>query len=284
MGNPIVSTAWVAERLHDDSVCVVEVFSTREDAQAATVRVPGAVRFYWKDLCWHPTNREFVTPDELAQRLGPVGISHEHTVVLFGDPVQFGTYAYWSLLMAGHADTRIVDGARAKWLAEARPTRLDVTAREAREYVPGTPATAMRVGRDDVRAHLGRPQRLLLDVRSPEEYSGERVMAYGSFDHGAERGGRIPGAKHFYFGHFLNEDDTFRTADEITAALRQAGIDVHAYDEIVCYCRLSHRASLAWTALTHIVGLDTVRIYDGSWTEWGSIVGVPIENPLVAPR
>ena len=136
----------------------------------------------------------------------------------------------------------------------------------------------MRLGRENVRENLGKEGRFLLDVRSPEEYSGERVMELGKFDHGAERGGRIPGAKHLFFKELLNDDDTFKSPEELTAALNGVGADPEKVDEIVAYCRLSHRATLAWTAMTYILGWEDVKIYDGSWTEWGSIVGFPVER------
>jgi thiosulfate/3-mercaptopyruvate sulfurtransferase len=137
----------------------------------------------------------------------------------------------------------------------------------------------MRIGRDNVRDHLGEPHRLLLDQRSPEEYSGERVSDYSfAVDHGAEQSGRIPGAVHLYFKELLNEDDSFKSPEQIRAVLAKAGIAPEKFDDIVCYCRLSHRATIAWLALSQILGLPNVKIYDGSWTEWGSIVGFPIEK------
>ena len=138
---------------------------------------------------------------------------------------------------------------------------------------------SMRVGRDNVLNNLKKPGRLLLDARSPEEYEGKRVADYSfAFDHGAERSGRIPGAVHLYFKRFLNEDDSFKSPDEIRALLAAAGIAPGKFEDVVCYCRLSHRATLAWVALSFVLGLGNVKIYDGSWTEWGSIVGFPIEK------
>lgn len=275
---PIIDGAWLEARLGDATVKIIEVCSDPDDAVYAAGHIPGAIRFFWKELCWHATDREFVTPTELAMRLGAAGISDGDTLVLYGDPVQYGTYAFWALTMAGHRDLKLLDGARAKWLAEGRPMDAAAPAPATVAYVSGNADASMRVGRDDVLAHLGQPGRFLLDVRSPEEYSGARVMEKGKFDHGAERGGRIPGARHLFFKELLNEDDTFKPAAELKAVLDAVGANPATAGEIVCYCRLSHRATLAWTAMTFILGYEGAKIYDGSWTEWGSIVGFPVEK------
>jgi thiosulfate/3-mercaptopyruvate sulfurtransferase len=198
--------------------------------------------------------------------------------VLYGDPVQYGNYAFWALTMAGRKNIKLLDGSRKKWLAEGRPMTKEVPSFDAVAYAPEPADESMRVGRDDVRAHLGDAKRFLLDLRSPEEYSGERVMEHGQFDHGAERGGRIPGAAHLYFKELLNEDDTYKSPDELKRIFAGVGAEPKKYDDMVVYCRLSHRASLAWTALAFILGYDNIKIYDGSWTEWGSIVGFPVEK------
>ena len=278
MTSPMVDTAWLAEHLDDPDVRIIEVESDPDGKAYDEGHIPGAIRWFWKDLCWHDTDRQFVTPDELAKRLGAAGIGDKTTLVLYGDPVQYGNYAFWALKMAGHPDLRLLDGARRKWLADGREFTTDVPAYEPVGYAPGTPDQSMRLGREAVRERLGDPGRFLLDVRTPEEYSGERVMEYGKFDHGAERGGRIPGARHLFFKELLNDDDTYRSAGELSAKFREAGADPDEVDEIVVYCRLSHRATLAWTAMALILGWENIRIYDGSWTEWGSIVGYPVEK------
>ncbi len=278
MTSPMVDTAWLAEHLDDPDVRIIEVESDPDGKAYDEGHIPGAIRWFWKDLCWHDTDRQFVTPDELAKRLGAAGIGDRTTLVLYGDPVQYGNYAFWALKMAGHPDLRLLDGARRKWLADGREFTTDVPAYGPVGYAPGTPDQSMRLGREAVRERLGAPRRFLLDVRTPEEYSGERVMEYGKFDHGAERGGRIPGARHLFFKELLNDDDTYKSADELSAKLNEAGADPDNVDEIVVYCRLSHRATLAWTAMALILGWENVKIYDGSWTEWGSIVGFPVEK------
>jgi thiosulfate/3-mercaptopyruvate sulfurtransferase len=276
---PLVSTAWLEEHLADPDLRIVEVCNIRDDKAYRQGHIPGALWFYWKTACWHETNRDFISPAAMAKLFGGLGIGPQSTVVLYGDPVQFGSYAFWAFTMAGHANLRLLDGGRRKWIMEGRPLSRDVPHFPAVAYPTPAGAASMRIGRDNVRDHLGEPRRLLLDQRSPEEYSGERVSDYSfAVDHGAERSGRIPGAVHLYFKELLNEDDSFKSPEQIRAVLATAGIAPEKFDDIVCYCRLSHRATIAWLALSQILGLPNVKIYDGSWTEWGSIVGFPIEK------
>lgn len=278
MSDTLVSADWLEDHLDDPDVRILEIAAKPDDATYRAGHIPGAIRWFWKDLCWHETDRQFVTPGELAERLGACGVSADTTIVLYGDPVQYGTYAYWALTMAGHKNLKLLDGARRKWVADGRPLTQNIPCFEQADYKHGKADETMRLGRDDVRDHLGKPGRVLIDARSPEEYSGERVMEYGQFDHGAERAGRIPGAKHLFFRELLNPDDTFKTPGELTEILKSAAGAGSATQELVCYCRLSHRATLLWFALTRLAGHDNVKLYDGSWTEWGSIVGFPVEK------
>jgi thiosulfate/3-mercaptopyruvate sulfurtransferase len=278
MASPLVTASWLEEHLEDSNVRIVEVSFADDDTKYKEGHIPGAVWFYWKDLCWHGTDREFLTPQEMADRLGKIGVGPDTTLVLYGDPVQFGTYAFWALTMSGHAGLRLLDGAKKKWMNENRPLSKDIPSFDPVSYAPGKGDSSMRVGRDDVRAKLGQPGRLLLDVRSPEEYSGERVMPPPNFDHGAERKGRIPGAVHLFFRNIVNDDDTYKSPDELRSLFEAAGATPGKADEVVSYCRLSHRATLVWVAMKYILGYENARIYDGSWTEWGSIVGFPIEK------
>jgi thiosulfate/3-mercaptopyruvate sulfurtransferase len=275
---PIVSGEWLEEHLGDPSVRIVEVCSIRQDTTYRQGHIPGAIWWYWKDWCWHDSDREFVTPKSAARRLGALGIGADTTLVFYGDPVQHGAYAAWAYIMAGHADVRLLDGTRTKWIAEGRPLTTDIPEFATVDYQPREGVRSSRIGRDDIRAGLGQPGRVLLDARSPEEYRGERVMPPPDFDHGAERTGRIPGAVHLYFRDILNDDDSFMSRDGMEAVFAGVGLSPRQTDEIVVYCRLSHRACLVWIAMSHILGFGNVRIYDGSWTEWGSIVGFPVEK------
>jgi thiosulfate/3-mercaptopyruvate sulfurtransferase len=272
----LVSGAWLAAHLDDHDLRILEVSATPDDAEYRQGHIPGALRWYWKDALWHATDREFPSPQEMASRLGQSGVAPDTTLVVYGSPVQYGTYAFWVLTMAGHRDLRLLDGSRKRWIADGRPFSTDIPTYAPVDYPAGIPDLASRVGREDVRSRLGQPGRILLDVRSPEEYRGERVSPPPGFDHGAERKGHIPGAVHLHFRDFLHDDDTFKSPQQLRARLREVGIGPETEAEIVTYCRLSHRATLVWFALSYILGYRRVRVYDGSWTEWGSIVGFPI--------
>jgi thiosulfate/3-mercaptopyruvate sulfurtransferase len=279
VSSPLVSTDWLESHLGDPDLRIVEVCSLDDDKIYNEGHVPGAMWLYWKAACWHETDRDFVTPAAMAELFAGMGIGPQSTVVLYGDPVQYGSYAFWAFTMAGHPNLRLLDGGRRKWVIEGRPLSRTVPRFPAVAYPAPAANASMRVGRRDVRDHLGQPRRLLLDVRSPEEYKGERVSEYSfPVDHGAQRTGRIPGAVHLYFKELLNEDDSFKSPDQLRRALAAAGVAPERFDDVVCYCRLSHRATIAWIALSAILGHANVKIYDGSWTEWGSIVGYPIEK------
>ncbi len=274
----LVEPAWLEAHLGDSRLCVVALNSDGP-GQYDKGHIPGALYWEWKEMLWDPLKRDFPTPEAFARRCGEAGIGNDTTVVFYGDPaVQFGTYAWWVFKYCGHRDARVLDGARMRWQEEGRPLATERAVVTRAHYVPQRePQTAhMRVGRDEVLHSIGRADRVILDHRSPEEYRGELYSPPGSPNHGAQRLGRIPGARHLYFGDLIGPDTRFRTPPELRRLLEERGASPGK--EIISYCRLSHRASLAYFVMTELLGYEKVRVYDGSWTEWGSLVGFPIER------
>lgn len=215
----------------------------------------------------------------MAARLGRLGVSEGSRLILVGDPLQFATYAFWVLTITGLDHLAgVLDGGLEGWREGGFPVAEQAANRApSTRPSPGTPDPTVMVGRDEVLAGLDRPDRVLVDLRSDEEFRGERVAPpTAPFDHGAERGGHIPGACHLPHDRLLDERGRFRPPGEIEDEFRGLGA---SGAEIIAYCRLSHRASLGWFAATRVAGRRNVRVYDGSWTEWGSIVGYPVELP-----
>lgn len=276
----LVSPEWLESRLGREDLVIVEVSFYRPEA-AAWFRghIPGSQYIWWKDLCWADDVRQFPAADVMAGRLGGLGVGDDSTLVLVGDPIQFATYAYWVLAMTGFEHLAVVlDGGHLAWESSARPlTEAPSPIPTPRQPTPSTPVSNARIGRDELLAGLDDDGRTLIDLRSLEEYAGRRVAPLTApYDHGAERKGRIPGARHLPHERLLGGDGRFLDAAGIRAAYREVGVG--PIGEVVTYCRLSHRASLGWFALTRLAGREDVRVYDGSWTEWGSMVGMPIER------
>jgi thiosulfate/3-mercaptopyruvate sulfurtransferase len=276
---PLVPPEWLEAHLADPDLRLVEIAGLRQDDMAAykTGHVPGAICWKWKELLWDSRMRDFPAPETFARRMGAAGIGPNSTVVVYGEDVQFGVYAWWVLTYCGHRDVRLLDGARYRWKAEGRALQTDVPPGPAAvEYRPAERVAAMRVFRDEVAAALDDARVTILDARSPEEYRGERVGGPGGPDVGAVRAGRIPGAKPLHYLDLLDENKAFRPAAEMAALF--AGHGVTPEQPAIAYCRMSHRATVIHFALTQILGFPNVRVYDGSWTEWGNLVGAPIER------
>jgi thiosulfate/3-mercaptopyruvate sulfurtransferase len=275
----LVDPAWLDAHCDDPDVCLIEIAGMgQENLQAYRAgHIPGAYAWQWKQMLWETHMRDFPSPQEFARRLGAAGIGNDTTVVFYGEGVQFGVYAWWVFRYCGHENVRILDGARYRWSEEGRPLVTETPPpRPAREYRPAARIERMRILREDVLKALGRPQTVLLDGRTPEEYRGERVGGPEGPDVGAMIYGRIPGARHLYFEELLTANKSFRTREELTARIEACGAT--GDKDIIAYCRLSHRATVLYLALTELLGLDNVRVYDGSWTEWGNVVGLPVER------
>lgn len=274
----LVSTQWLQQHLGTPGLVIVE--SDEDVLLYETGHIPGAVKIDWHTDLNDPVVRDYITGAEFSALLSTKGISRDSTVVIYGDKSNWwAAYALWVFTLFGHADVRLLDGGRAKWEAENREF---VTARsipDASEYpVVDRHDTDIRAFKDDVFAHFGNP---LIDVRSPEEFSGERTTAPAYPEEGALRAGHIPSAHNVPWGKAAAEDGTFRSLAELTALyLDQAGLTPG--DDVIAYCRIGERSSHTWFVLKYLLGFENVRNYDGSWTEWGSAVRVPIATG-VAP-
>jgi thiosulfate/3-mercaptopyruvate sulfurtransferase len=275
----LVTPDWLDSHRDDPSVKLVEIAGTGQEQMLAykTGHVPGAVCWWWKDALWDPYMRDFPSPAQFAERCGAAGIGNDTTVVFYGEGVQFGMYAWWAFKYCRHDKVCVLDGARYRWADEGRPFVKDEppAARPVR-YNPVARNDGMRIRRDEVLAALGQTGKVILDGRSPEEFSGQRVNGPGGPDVGALRYGRIPGAKHLYFEDLLTADKSFKPVAEIRALVQTRGATSDM--DIITYCRMSHRATVLYFVLSQLLGYKNVRVYDGSWTEWGNLVEAPVER------
>ncbi|RXZ51776.1 sulfurtransferase [Agromyces binzhouensis] len=270
----LVTTDWLAERLGAPGLVVVE---SDEDVLLYEVgHIPTAVKVDWHTELNDPVVRDYLSGEQFAELLSAKGIARDDTVVIYGDKNNWwAAYALWVFTLFGHEDVRLLDGGRDKWIAEGRPLTTDAPAREPVEYpVVERDDTVIRAFKDDVLAHFGNP---LIDVRSPEEYTGERTHMPAYPEEGALRGGHIPTAASVPWARAAAEDGTFRTRAELDAIYRDE-VGLEDGDDVIAYCRIGERSSHTWFVLTHLLGFEGVRNYDGSWTEWGSAVRVPIET------
>jgi thiosulfate/3-mercaptopyruvate sulfurtransferase len=268
----LVSTDWLEKTLGTPGLVVVE--SDEDVLLYETGHIPGAVKVDWHTELNDPVVRDYITGEQFASLVGGKGISRDDTVVIYGDKNNWwAAYALWVFSLFGHKDVRLLDGGRDKWIAEGRALTTDRATVLPAEYpVVERDDAPLRAFKDDVLQHLGNP---LIDVRSPEEYSGERTTAPAYPEEGALRAGHIPSAQNVPWGRAAAEDGTFRTAPELDAIYRE-GAGLRDGDEIIAYCRIGERSSHTWFVLTHLLGLPDVKNYDGSWTEWGNAVRVPI--------
>jgi thiosulfate/3-mercaptopyruvate sulfurtransferase len=270
----LVTTDWVAEHLDDPAVVIVE--SDEDILLYDTGHIPGAVKVDWHTELQDTVTRDYVDGPAFADLLSSKGIARDHTVVFYGDNFNWwAAYALWVFSLFGHPDVRLLNGGRQKWMAEDRPMTTERPVRERTEYpVVDRDDSVIRAFRRDVERHMEADGRLV-DVRSPEEYRGEKLHMPDYPQEGALRGGHIRGAANVPWKTAANDDGTFRTADELTGIYRD-GQGLDPGEDIIAYCRIGERSSHTWFVLTHLLGYDNVRNYDGSWTEWGNLVGAPI--------
>jgi thiosulfate/3-mercaptopyruvate sulfurtransferase len=268
----LVTGAWLEERLGQPGMVVVE--SSEDVLLYETGHIPGAVKVDWHTELNDPVVRDYVDGAGFADLMSRKGVGRDDTIVVYGDKNNWwAAYALWVFSLFGHEDVRLLDGGRDRWIAEGRPVTTDQTTREPTQYpVVERDDTALRAYKDDVLAHIGKP---LIDVRSAEEYSGERTTAPAYPEEGALRAGHIPTAQSVPWGRAVAADGTFRSREELDAIYRgEAGLADG--DAVIAYCRIGERSSHTWFVLQHLLGFADVRNYDGSWTEWGSSVRVPI--------
>ena len=279
VANPqaIVTTDWVDEHKDDENVTLVEV-DVDTDAYDEG-HVPGAIGWNWTTQLNDELRRDILDRRQMTSLLGQSGIGRNTTVVLYGDNNNwFAAYAYWQIKMFGHRRLKIMDGGRAKWLAEGRAATTDVPQPESRTYRAPQADSSLRATRDYVLDVASGDNNVgLVDVRAPAEYSGELLAPANLPQEGAQRGGHIPGAANIPWATAVNEaDGTFKSVDELREIYGGKGITGDR--EIIAYCRIGERSAHTWFVLTQILGYPKVRNYDGSWTEYGSIVGSPIER------
>jgi len=277
----LVSTDWVAEHLDDtDTIRIVE--SDEDVLLYETGHLPNAVKIDWVGDLQDNVVRDFISADAFAALCAEKGIADDTTVVFYGDRNNWwACYAFWAFKLYGHANCLIMDGGRKKWVDEDRPMTKETPSFPRTEYTADAPDLAIRAFRDEVHAHM-EANGPLVDVRSPEEFRGEITHLPDHPEESSMRGGHIPGARSVPWATAVNEDGTFKSREELERIYqRQEGLNPQ--DDTIAYCRIGERSSHTWFVLKYLLGFDNVKNYDGSWTEWGNLVGMPIERGDAEP-
>ena len=273
--NVLVTTDWLAEHLAGPGLVVAEVDENPDLYDEG--HIPGAVKLHWRDDLQDPLIRDVVSKAEFERLMGARGIGNDTSVVLYGDKNNwFAAYAYWYLKIYGHEDVRLLDGGRQKWIEEGRELTLEISSTTAVSYVAKDRDESIRIRRDEVLAGLGDSGIALVDVRSPQEYAGELMAPPGYEQEGASRTGHIPGAKSIPWATAVRDNGTFKSTDELQEMYAAKGVTPDK--EVRAYCRIGERSAHTWFVLRELLGYDNVKNYDGSWTEWGNLVEVPIER------
>jgi thiosulfate/3-mercaptopyruvate sulfurtransferase len=271
----MVSTDWVAQHLGDTRVRVVEVdVDTSAYDQA---HIPGAIGWNWNTQLCDTVVRDILPKAKFEELMGESGIGNDTTVVLYGDNNNwFAAWALWQMKIYGHGDVRLMNGGRKKWLEERREVTTDASQVDPTTYHATEPDNAIRAFLPEVRDAMKQKSAALIDVRGPQEFTGE-ILAPPGLPETCQRGGHIPGAKNIPWARTCNDDGTFKSVDELRTLYQDAGV---APDRpAIAYCRIGERSSHTWYVLKYLLGYQDVKNYDGSWTEWGNLVGAPVEKP-----
>jgi thiosulfate/3-mercaptopyruvate sulfurtransferase len=276
----LVSTEWVSQNLDTPNTRLVEVdVDTSAYDQG---HVPGAVGWNWQTQLQDNVRRDLIDRAALESLLGKSGIGNDTTILLYGDNNNwFAAYAFWQLKYYGHKDVRLINGGRKKWLEEKRAMTTEVPHVTPATYQAGETDESIRAYRDDVRAVVeGKKKGQLVDVRSVDEFTG-KIIAPPGMTETAQRAGHIPAAANIPWAQAAAEDGTFKSADALAALYQGKGVTGTGVDETIAYCRIGERSSHTWFVLKYLLGYDNVKNYDGSWTEWGNLIGAPVVNETV---
>jgi thiosulfate/3-mercaptopyruvate sulfurtransferase len=271
----LVTTDWLAEHLNHDGVVVAEVDENPDLYDEG--HIAGAVKLHWRDDLQDPVERDLVDKPTFERLLSERGIANDTTLVLYGDKNNwFAAYAYWYLKIYGHRDVRILDGGRQKWADEGREFTTETPEPQQADYEANERDESIRTYRDSVRAQIGQQSKALVDVRSPQEYAGDLIAPPGYEQEGAQRAGHIPTAASIPWATAVRDDGTFKSADVLRELYEGKGVTPEK--EVTAYCRIGERSAHTWFVLRELLGYENVKNYDGSWTEWGNLVDVPIQR------